>query len=210
MEDSFWFGKWERNEIGFHQPAANPLLVNNFKALALGKGSRVFLPLCGKTHDIGWLLSQGYRVAGAELSQMAIEQLFESLDVKPEISTLDSLLCYSAPGIDIFVGNIFALSDEILGSIDAIYDRGALVALPEDVRPRYTALLTKITHQAPQLVVTYAYDQRIVPGPPFSITTDELSLHYSAGYDLKLLWSEETPNGMKGRCSAIESVWLLA
>lgn len=28
---------------------------------------RIFLPLCGKTLDIGWLLERGYRVVGAEL-----------------------------------------------------------------------------------------------------------------------------------------------
>jgi thiopurine S-methyltransferase len=75
MDDNFWIQRWETNNIGFHQSEANPLLVNVFKELALAKGSRVFLPLCGKTLDIAWLLSKGYRVAGAELSELAIEQL---------------------------------------------------------------------------------------------------------------------------------------
>ncbi|MFK7849207.1 MAG: thiopurine S-methyltransferase [Rhodothermales bacterium] len=209
MDASFWFGKWERNEIGFHQPAPNPMLVNNFEALSLNKGDRVFIPLCGKTHDIGWLLSKGFRVAGVELSQVAIEQLFTSLSVTPEISKLDTLLHYSAPNIDIFVGDVFALSGEILGPVDAIYDRAALVALPKEMRMQYTPLLTNITNTASQLVVIYAYDQDVVPGPPFSITTDELTQHYKTIYDLKLLSSEAAPNGMKGLCPATESVWLL-
>ena len=67
MEADFWHQKWEKNDIGFHREEANPLLVDHFDALNLPQGSRVFLPLCGKTRDIAWLLSQGYRVVGAEL-----------------------------------------------------------------------------------------------------------------------------------------------
>jgi len=72
METSFWHKKWEQNEIAFHQGEANPLLVKYFTELSLEKGSRVFVPFCGKTLDISWLLSNGYRVAGVELSKIAI------------------------------------------------------------------------------------------------------------------------------------------
>ncbi len=36
------------------------------------------MPLCGKTRDIWWLLESGYRVVGAELSRVAVEQLFHA------------------------------------------------------------------------------------------------------------------------------------
>jgi thiopurine S-methyltransferase len=158
MNDNFWLQKWETNNIAFHQSEANPLLVNYFKELALAKGSRVFLPLCGKTLDISWLLSNGYRVVGAELSEMAIEQLFMALGVAPKILEVGEIKHYSATNIDIFVGNIFYLSDKMIGPVDAIYDRAALVALPEEMRHQYTAHLMEITAKAPQLVICYEYD----------------------------------------------------
>src|ERR1700760_3676429 len=86
MDTEFWLRKWELNETAFHQSAAHPLLVAYFEALSLPKGSRLFLPLCGKTLDVGWLLSRGYRVCGAELSPLAIEQLFAELGVTPQIA----------------------------------------------------------------------------------------------------------------------------
>ncbi|MES1986553.1 MAG: thiopurine S-methyltransferase, partial [Pseudomonadota bacterium] len=52
MKHEFWHQKWEKNEIGFHLPDANPLLVQHFPALNLKPESspkispRVFLPLC--------------------------------------------------------------------------------------------------------------------------------------------------------------------
>ena len=79
MDSDFWHKKWEDNQIGFHRSSVNPLLVRFLSVLGLAPGARVFLPLCGKTRDIAWVRDQGFRVAGAELSRMAIEQLFDEL-----------------------------------------------------------------------------------------------------------------------------------
>jgi thiopurine S-methyltransferase len=136
MDASFWRQRWEKNEIGWHESKVNPLLVQHFNELALAKGSRIFVPLCGKTLDISWLRTQGYRIAGAELSKVAIEQLFTELGVRPNISELGKVEQWSVKHIDIFVGDIFALSSEMLGQVDGIYDRAALVAFPEDMRNR--------------------------------------------------------------------------
>lgn len=73
MEAEFWYQCWENNAIGFHEKEANPILIRHFEELFLASGSRVFLPLCGKTLDIPWLASQGYKVVGAELSKLAID-----------------------------------------------------------------------------------------------------------------------------------------
>ena len=209
METSFWHQKWERNEIAFHQKEANPLLVKYFNELSLAKGKRVFVPFCGKTLDIPWLLSSGYRVAGAELSKIAIEQLFTELGVEPQILGVGAVDRYSAENIDIFVGDIFDLSSETLGSTDAIYDRAALVALPEEMRRRYTAHLTEITDKAPQLLITFEYDQSAMEGPPFSVSAAEVKELYGASYDLTLIASRDVPGGLKGRCPAKENAWLL-
>ena len=91
MHHDFWHQRWQTNQIGFHLPDANPLMVKHFLNLGLPSGARVFLPLCGKTEDIPWLLSQGYKVAGAELSQIAIEELFKRLQLKPVVTALHEL-----------------------------------------------------------------------------------------------------------------------
>jgi thiopurine S-methyltransferase len=209
MDEQFWHRKWEANQIGFHQSEANPLLVAHFDALALPKGSRVFLPLCGKTLDIGWLLSRRHRVCGAELSPLAIEQLFAELDVTPEITGVGPMTRYSAPGIDIFVGDIFALSRDMLGPVDAVYDRAALVALPEEMRRRYATHLMEITARAPQLLISFDYDQSLIDGPPFSVDHTEVQRHYAGSYALALLASPDVEGGLKGKVAAKEDVWLL-
>lgn len=209
MDAHFWRQKWENNEIGFHEGEANRLLVRHLNALSLAERNRVFIPLCGKTLDIAWLLSRGYRVVGAELVETAIEQLFAELGGDPEISELGPARRYSAQDIDVFVGDIFGLSSEILGPVDAIYDRAALVALPEDIRGRYAGHLVELSGGAPQLLITFDYDQQAMDGPPFSISSDEVIQHYRGRYDLTLLESVAVQGGLKGKCAATENVWLL-
>ena len=209
MDAKFWHERWASNEIGFHKSDANPLLVQYFDKLSLAKGSRVFLPLCGKTLDIGWLLSRGYQVAGAELSAVAIKQLFAELGVTPTITKVGALDHYHAPQLDLFVGDMFHLTPELLGPVDAVYDRAAIVALPRDMRARYAAHLMTLTAHAPQLLISFEYDQQVMEGPPFSVTTEEIQQHYSERYDISILTSLDVPGGLKGRCPATERVYVL-
>jgi len=209
MDEQFWHKKWESKDIAFHAATPNPLLLSYFDQLGLANNARVFLPLCGKTLDIGWLLNQGYRVAGAELSTVAVEELFSELGLTPMRSELGAVQRYQAHHLDIFVGDIFALNSELLGPVDAIYDRAALVALPDTLRAAYTTLLKEITHTAPQLLINYDYDQTAQAGPPFSISDAELASHYQAAYHVQLLSSNAVAGGLKGKCPALEKVWLL-
>lgn len=209
MESDFWLQRWEKNRIAFHEHEANPILVNYFKRLSLAKEARVFVPLCGKTLDIAWLLSKGYRVVGVELIEIAVEQLFAELGVEPEISTMGGVTHYHEKNIDLFVGSIFDISRPRLGAVEAIYDRAAFVALPEAMRQRYAAHVMEMTNLAPQLLITYEYDQRLLDGPPFSISTAEVHQRYGSHYDLSLLESIDIPGGLKGTCPAKENVWLL-
>ena len=84
MDPEFWLMKWHNNETGFHEQEANPNLTQNIHRLSLAPGSRIFVPLCGKTLDIPWLIKQGYYVVAAELSTIAIAQLCQQLDIIPD------------------------------------------------------------------------------------------------------------------------------
>lgn len=209
MEANFWHAKWEKGEIAFHQDEVNPLLLEHFGALSLPTGSRVFVPLCGKTRDIRWLLEAGYRVAGAELSRVAVEQLFADMGLEPGISQVGPLTRFAAENIDIYSGDIFELTGSELGQIDAVYDRAALVALPAAMRQRYVDHLVAITGRARQLLVAYEYDQSLQDGPPFAVGADEVRRLYGRHYEPALLASTEVAGGLRGKCPATEHVWLL-
>ena len=209
MEHSFWHQKWEKNEIGFHQAKPNDLLARHFDKLSLSQGSRIFLPLCGKTLDIGWFLSNGYQVTGAELSELAIVQLFAGLEIDPEVAEIGPLKRYHAENIDIFVGDIFDLTAEILGPVDAIYDRAALVALPDEMRIAYVNHMLSITKSSPQLLITLEYDPSLMKGPPFPVGDAEVKNHYAKHFEIIILEEADVTGALKGNIPVQQSAWYL-
>lgn len=209
MKNDFWLERWKSRNIGFHEGQVNQLLTEHWGNLNHDALARVFVPLCGKTHDIHWLLERGHRVAGAELSEAAIMELFEELGVTPRCQAMGSLKRYSASTIDIFVGDIFDLDAAMLGTIDVIYDRAALVALPKQTRRRYARHLQNICVNAPQLLITFDYDQSQMPGPPFSVPDEEIAALYGKSNHLECLEKRSVPGGLKGKCKTLECAWHL-
>ncbi len=209
MDKAFWLERWENSEIGFHQQDINPYLINYFPRLSLEPGSRVFVPLCGKTLDIGWLLAQGYQVVGVELSERAVTELFAELGVAPTVTDCGTLTQYHVESLTVYVGDFFALDQHTLGRVDGVYDRGALVALPADLRTLYTSHLLGITACAPQLLLTIAFDITLITSPPFSLEVNDVSGYYQNHFTLTQLSQDYLPEGLKGKYPVEETTWLL-
>ena len=76
MEPTFWQQRWQTNQIGFHEATPHPLLLRHWPRLTLAPGSRVFVPLCGKSLDLLWLRTQGHEVIGVELSAIGVDAFF--------------------------------------------------------------------------------------------------------------------------------------
>ena len=214
MEHSFWHSKWQKNEIGFHEPEGNALLVK-YASFLFGDDSpstslkRIFVPLCGKTRDIGWLLAQGCEVVGAELSEVAIIQLFEELGEEPTVTTTSNGKIYAKDGLTIYVGDIFKLTSNDLGDVTGIYDRAALVALPSPLREQYAAHLMAITQCAPLLIISFEYDQNEMAGPPFSVNEKTVDALYSVDYNIQRLERSVLEGGLKGKVDADNLVFAL-
>lgn len=209
MEHNFWHSKWEKLEIGFHQQDINPFLKQYIDDLELARGATVFVPLCGKTLDMTWLLDKGFCVIGAELSELAVQQYFQSLSVEPVITTMGKLKKYSAPDLSIYCGDFFDLTSEIVGKVDAVYDRAALVALPDNMRLQYSQQVATVSNNAKTLLITYEYDQSVHAGPPFSVLPCEVEQLFSPNYSIVSLYDEQFAGGLKGKVPARERVWLL-
>jgi thiopurine S-methyltransferase len=219
MEASFWHRRWQKNEIGFHESDGSYLLKKYFDRLSLSPSDRVFVPLCGKTRDIAWLLSKEISVLGIELNEQAIVQLFTELGVSPkraniEVSGQDNLQHFhhtfsNALTIDIYQGDFFALDAKLLGNIDAVYDRASLVALPKTMRENYTAHLQAISCQSQQLLICYEYEEGLIQGPPHSVDNDEVITHYQQSYKIENLHKDRVEGGFREQTDVFEAVYLL-
>lgn len=204
MEPQFWHDKWAQTDIGFHEADVNPNLVAHFAKVLSTAQARVFVPLCGKTRDIAWLLEQGHSVVGAELSMRAISDLFADLDMTPQITKHELMQKVSGPSIDIFVGDIFVLTPQDVGALDMVYDRAALVALPKDVRARYGAQVRVLSQTAPQLLLCFEYEQTAMAGPPFSVDAAEITRIYGDAYRVDALARKPILGRLKARLQASE------
>jgi len=217
MDATFWQNRWAKQKIGFHEPVANPKLIKYFDTLQLASGSRIFVPLCGMTYDIAWLAEQGHDVVGAELVESAVAGLFDSLKVVPTITQHRNLTLYHADyagrAIDVWAGDIFNLTANDIGQVDAIYDRAALVALPDIspdyLRSRYAQQLIDLTNGARQLLVTFDFDQEQRPGPPFAIPTEQLQRYYADDYELQSLEDVYLEAVLRDGTPGWSLVWLL-
>ena len=216
MNPEFWQSRWQEGRIGFNQPAVNPLLIKYWSDLQLPVGSRVFVPLCGKSIDMRWLTAQGYAVVGVELVESAIQAFFAEQNIVPTIhenSIIPTLKYYqgqlSGQTITLWVADIFALTSDDIGAIDAVYDKAALIALPADMRINYSEQMHKMSGNAPQLLITLNYDQSKKNGPPFSINDEQVQQYYGEHYQISELMSEPTSIGSTPDLTVTEHVWLL-
>ena len=147
---------------------------------------RVFVPLCGKSLDMAWLAEIGHDVIGVELSPLAIQDFFTERGVHPAAARTGGFLRLRADGITLLAGDFFELDADQVQPVAAVYDRGALIALPEEMRKLYANRLPELA-PVPILLITVVYDQSQMPGPPFSVSPSEVRRLYEDRYDISVL-----------------------
>lgn len=188
MDPSFWHQRWAEGRIGFHQTTASPLLARHWPALDLPPGSRVFVPLCGKSLDMAWLAEQGHEVFGVELSALAVTQFFAERGLEPEVRESPAGTHYRAGPYELLCGDAFALGAELLADCAGVYDRAALIALPPDMRALYAdTCWRRLPPHCRGLLITLEYPQAERAGPPFSVEAPEVQLLFGAEWSPALL-----------------------
>jgi len=188
MDADFWLQRWQEGQIGFHRHDVMPLLQKHWPALQLPEGSRVLVPLCGKSLDMHWLAAQGYQVLGVELSPLAVTQFFEEAKLDPVRTTSGYGEHFSAGPIEIILGDAFGLDPALLADVAGVYDRAALIALPSDLRLRYRdAVYAALPAGCQGLLITLEYPQEEKAGPPFSVAQAEVEALFAALWRHSLL-----------------------
>lgn len=188
MDAAFWNARWNKSRIGFHQDHPTPQLLSHWPALDVSKCARVFVPLCGKSLDMAWFASQGLEVLGVELSALAVEQFFAEHGLTPGIRDSQYGRHYSAGGIEIICGDAFALDAPLLANCAAVFDRAALIALPQGLRRLYAeSLYASLPAGCRGLLVTLEYPQHEKTGPPFSVAESEVRERFSPDWELEVI-----------------------
>ena len=192
MQQEFWHERWQQNQIGFHSDEVNAYLAQFWPVLGLAAGSRVFVPLCGKSRDMLWLRDQGYEVIGVELSPLAVQAFFAENGLSAVTRRHGKFTLSEAGGIRIYGGDFFELTAELLTDTVAVYDRAALVALPAEMRTAYVAHMQNLLAPGSKtLLVAFDYPQPEMQGPPFSVAGDEVQALYQTWCKVELLHTQD-------------------
>lgn len=188
MDPDFWHQRWHDNQIGFHQDKPTPLLLKHWPSIGMPVGAKVFIPLAGKSLDIAWFASSGYRVLAVELSRLAIEQFIAEHRLTPEVRESRYGTHYVTGDVEIICGDVFALDADALADCSAVFDRAALIALPPELRQRYVREMHAMLPQGCRaLLITLEYPVGEKQGPPFSVTESEVRDLYGRDWEVEVL-----------------------
>ena len=186
-DNALWQQCWRDQKTDFHQREVNRLLTRFWRGLDLVQGSRVFVPLCGKSLDMIWLAQQGYEVIGLELSPVAVRAFFHENHMQPSRRKVGRFTLWQSGRISILCGDYFSVSRADLGCIDVVYDRAALTALPEDIRRLYVAHLKLILPPACKVFLLTVEDAD--EGETREVTlgaSAEITALYSEAFEIEL------------------------
>ncbi|HLN48942.1 MAG TPA: thiopurine S-methyltransferase [Steroidobacteraceae bacterium] len=180
MQSEFWHERWRTGQIGFHQSSVDRNLKRHWPALRLGVGSRVFVPLCGKSLDMLWLRDQGHPVIGVELSVIALEAFCMENGIPARRRLHNGFEVYEATNLELLCGDFFALTRTTIQEVAAVYDRAALISWTQELRAPYVRHLTGLLKPGtPILLHALEYPQAQMPGPPFSLERGEIEHLYA-------------------------------
>lgn len=226
MDLDFWHDRWEKDEIGFHQPSVNPYLGYFYgekgAAAEVRSKLKVFVPLCGKSMDMQWLSENGYAVIGVECSPVAVKEFVKNHGVSIEESDTGTHIKYTindevvdSANIELILGDFFDLTEKDVEGVTDVFDRASLIALPESMRKSYAKKMSELL--APgvrELLITMTYPQHEMDGPPFSVSEKEVHDLYDDNFTVdkilvKDILSAEPRFQQKGLTSLTETAYKL-
>ena len=190
-DNHLWLQCWREQRTDFHQMTVNPLLDRFWPSLALAPGSRVFVPLCGKSLDMIWLAQQGHEVVGVELSPLAVEDFFRENGLIPDRRQQGQFTVWRCGRLSVLCGDYFALTAADIGEFDTVYDRAALTALPENIRGQYVAQLMRLLPGSARVFLLTIEDAADGATLKQAVGVDEeITALYSAGFEIDLAYVE--------------------
>lgn len=211
-DPEFWHNKWASNQIGFHLDDVNPLLEAHWQSTRPTREATVLVPLCGKSEDLAWLAQRHDDVQAVELSQIAVRAFFAEHFYTPLVTQINAQHeLYQFDELSVYTGDIFTTPVQ---PVDIIYDRGALVAFPEEMRAEYVRRLLSVLKPGGRiLLIGLDFAPADSAKPPFSVPAAEIRALFASCRVTCLQRNEADEHhpdrAGKGRDRFAEEVWLI-
>ena len=203
-----WLEFWANNETDWHSDVVTQELEKYLGLLKLESGDTVFVPLCGKSLDMIYMLNRGFSVIGVEVSEIGIKQFFHENGLDFTISQVGEFDLYSAKNIEIYCGDFFSLTSKHLCGVKAVFDRKSLIALDRNLRQKYVKHLNDIISLGVRiLLITLHYPKHQMSGPPFSVDKSEVESLFSMAFNYQELKPfQDIENGLNLARSGVDYI----
>jgi len=149
-EVQFWKIHWDEKPAFWHIDAVNKNLAKYFNRLVPNSPSSpedetrtIFVPLCGKTRDIAYLLSRGLKVFGLEGVKQAIEALDAENSFDLKFDKAQSIYYTEDRQLQIYFGDMYTCPIEKWGPFDFVWDRASFCAVEYSFRPSYKEIMQR-------------------------------------------------------------------
>ena len=186
-----WLERWRKGTTGWHRSDINPQLIENINQLFEARSQKIFVPLCGASLDMKYLIDQRFHVVGVELSSLAIDRFFNENQIEYKVSKVEDFDLYKGKNIEIYCGDFFKLKKNYLYDASCVYDRAALIALNPDLQKKYVGHLKEILPNSSKiLLLTMFYPQKEMEGPPYSVGDDDVNDLFSEFKEIKKITSK--------------------
>lgn len=192
MEASFWIKSWELGGFytSFHRKDIHPYVLEYMTPEEI-ENKNILVPLCGKTVDMLYLAQFAQKVIGVELVEEAILQFFSENNLSYQKVDDET---YISGNIILLKKDFMSLTNQEIGTIDWIYDRASLVALPLEMRKDYLKAIDRLSDiGTKQLIITLEYFP-LINSAPFSIPVEEVNEYYGEGHIIRHVESPNLPN----------------
>ena len=213
MDPKFWHDVWDEGQIGFHQSEINKNLKKHLNLLQ-NTDHEILVPLCGKSLDMNYLISNKFKVYGVEIVKKALVQYlkehklnYHSKEISSEENEKFEAYITENDKLHLYHGD-FHQFDKLGMKFNAIYDRASMIALPPEQREIHAQTLKNLTKKnGTILLITLEYDQSKVNGPPHSLETPEVERLFSNDFEITIINEEKTKNlGAKFKNNGINLV----
>uniref|UniRef100_L7LVC1 thiopurine S-methyltransferase n=1 Tax=Rhipicephalus pulchellus TaxID=72859 RepID=L7LVC1_RHIPC len=209
----FWFNRWKTGDTPWQTQGIHRLLEQHQELVLAGKqNARVFIPLCGKAHELLWFYRHAHNVIGVEYIEKSASEFFAESGLPYEETTCHVLKCKVFRTLDhrlqIFVCSIFEFNRDCAGTMDIVWDRGALVAVNDDERPRYASVIKSLLSPGfSYALCTVVYNDPSFKGFPRSVPDDEVVKLFGDFMKLTKVMQSDEEKRLHISSSIVETLW---
>ena len=192
MDNHQWIQRWREGRTPFHLEQVNPWLLHYQHLLEPLAGCSALVPLCGMSMDMDHLAGAGARVTGVDVAEQPLRQFLQVRNLDAIQQSQAGTPVFRAGPFTLLAGDFLQASANLAGPWDVIWDRAALIALPDHQRRHYADLLLRLLAPGGRiLLVGLEYDDSLMDGPPYNVPAESINELFKAAGTVQMLACKE-------------------